>query len=175
MKDQYFGDFGDYQKISLLNKLHEGRVQTTVYWMKTKDDDSTDGKHITYLQKPDVWSMYEPNIFSFLNKKVTSEKRSLTHIEKSLFCQGIHFINKYIEDRTVRDQILKTICEVDTSELLFFDPDNGIEVVSINKKNIHKYVTWHEIINTFTSGKSVLIYQHFSRVNRNLFIKNKKG
>ncbi len=55
MKDQYFGDFGDYQKISLLKKLKTTGLTITAYWMKTKDDQSTDGKHITYLTKPELW------------------------------------------------------------------------------------------------------------------------
>lgn len=173
MKDQYFGDFGDYQKISLLQKLSKAGLRVTTYWMKTLDDSSTDGKHITYLLKPALWRSYETEIFDFLNEKIKSKKRLLSHIEGSSYCKGIQFINDPIEDTLVRDAILEKICRDNTQDVVFFDPDNGIEVASTNKKNVHKYVTWNEIIKTFNSGKSVLIYQHFSRSSRESFIKNK--
>ncbi len=173
MKDQYFGDFGDYQKVSLLQKLNRTGLKVTTYWMKTLDDMSTDGKHITYLEKPSLWRSYEGEIFDFLNEKIKSKKRLLSHIENSPYCKGIHFIGDHIENPLVRDVILKRICADNTQDIIFFDPDNGIEVASTNKKNLHKYVTWNEIIKTFNSGKSVLVYQHFSRSNREVFIANK--
>ena len=59
------------------------------------------------------------------------------------------------------------------SNLVFFDPDNGIEVKSTNSKNKHKYVAWADIRTAFDSGKSVLVYQHYSRMNRDKFIAEK--
>jgi hypothetical protein len=173
MKDQYFGDFGDYQKISLLKILKNKGLHIVTYWMKTKDDTTTDGKHITYLQKPDLWRSYQPDIFDFIRKKISSGKRLLSHIEEGDHCQGIRFISDYIEDIKVREKILENICADKTSDIVFFDPDNGIEVVSTTRKNMHKYVLWDELIQTFNSGKSLLIYQHFSRSNREVFIQNK--
>ncbi len=172
MKDQYFGDFGDYQKISLLKKLKQTGLRITTHWMKTVDDGSNDGKHITYLQKPDLWRNYEPGIFDFLVDKISTTSRSLSHIEKSTHCEGIDFINKYIESTDIRRKINDDILQ-SNADIVFFDPDNGIEVASTNKKNIHKYVTWDELIQTFNTGKSVLVYQHFSRSNRDTFINNK--
>lgn len=174
MKDQYFGDFGDYQKISLLKKLQAQNLFITTYWMKTKDDSSTDGKHVTYLDKPELWEKFESEIYSFIYEKVATKKRLLSHIEESTFCSGIRFISNYIEDTTTREYILESLCSDTESDIIFFDPDNGIEVASTNKKNLHKYVMWNEIISTYNSGKSVLVYQHFSRVNREVFIKLKK-
>lgn len=173
MKDQYFGDFGDYQKISLLEKLNKSGLKIITYWMKTPDDGGTDGKHITYLNKPNIWRVYEPEIFDFLANKINSSHRHLSHIEKCKYCKGILFINENIENVKVREKVLEEICSNKIADLVFFDPNNGIEVASTNKKNIHNYVTWNEILQTFNSGKSVLIYQHFSRSNRDTFIKSK--
>ncbi len=173
MKDQYFGDFGDYQKISLLKSLQKQGIRTLVYWMKTKDDSSADGKHIAYLQKPNVWRYFDPATYDFVKARIASERRSLSHIEENLHSDSIKFVNDYIEDGTTRDRILKDLVN-DTSDLIFFDPDNGIEVASTNKRNIHKYATWKEITEAFNSGKSVVVYQHFSRSNRDMFVKNKK-
>ena len=58
-------------------------------------------------------------------------------------------------------------------DLVFFDPDNGIEVKTTNNKNVHKYVAWDEVEVAYDSGKNILIYQHFSRMNRERFIQTK--
>lgn len=58
------------------------------------------------------------------------------------------------------------------TDLVFFDPDNGIEVASVRpgRKNSSKYVYLDEIAAFYASGKSVLVYQHFPRVEREAFI-----
>jgi hypothetical protein len=57
-------------------------------------------------------------------------------------------------------------------DLVFLDPDNGIEVKSIPKgaKNSSKYLYYDEIKNLYTKGNSLLIYQHFIREDRRIFI-----
>ena len=169
MKDQYFGD---YQKVSLLKYLQDNHLKVLVHWMRTKDDESTDGKHITYLEKPKIWRQFHEDVFDFLKLKIASGERHLKHIEDSSYGSGITFLNEYIEDIVSRDKALKQLIKSD-SDVVFFDPDNGIEVASTNKKNIHKYVMWDEIIQAFESEKSVIIYQHFSRTNRETFIQDK--
>ncbi len=173
MKDQYFGDFGDYQKISLLQTLKNKGLKVVTHWLKTSDDQSTDGKHITYLATPLLWRDYEPEIYDYLKERLSTGIRSLSHIENSPFCREIHFQNDLIEDSDARKRSFESIIESPNFDLVFFDPDNGIEVASTNKKNIHKYVLWDEISSTFNSGKSILIYQHFSRSNRDKFIQGK--
>lgn len=172
MKDQYFGDFGDYQKISLLRNLRETNLSILVHWMKTSDDGSSDGRHVSYLNNPKIWMDYEPDIFEYIKQKIVKNKRSLIYIENSVFCKKIDFLNKKIENIKDRSLTLKSTIE-SSADLVFFDPDNGIEVKSTNPGNIHKYVTWKEIIETYKSGKSVFIYQHFSRSNRDEFTQNK--
>lgn len=172
MKDQYFGDFGDYQKVSLFKILRDQGLRVLVYWMKTPDDGSSDGKHVTYLEKPELWRSFAPDIYDFLKEKIGTGERLLTHIEESTYGSGIGFLNQSIEDSEERAGALKRVIESE-ADIVLFDPDNGIEVVSTNKRNIHKYVTWDEITRAFQSDKSVIIYQHFSRSNREDFIRGK--
>lgn len=91
--------------------------------MKTKDDNSTDGKHITYLKNPELWRPYEPDIFDFIAKKIETGKRALIHIEESDHCDDIVFVNEYIEDWVVRNVILDELCKKSDSDIIFFDPD----------------------------------------------------
>jgi hypothetical protein len=57
-------------------------------------------------------------------------------------------------------------------DLIFFDPDNGLEVSSLPKgrKNSSKYLYLDEVAAFYASGKSLLIYQHFPRVERAVFL-----
>ena len=57
-------------------------------------------------------------------------------------------------------------------DIIFFDPDNGIETKSKNKgqRDSAKFIYWDEISDTFQSGHSTLIYQHFPREEHTSFI-----
>jgi hypothetical protein len=56
-------------------------------------------------------------------------------------------------------------------DLVFVDPDNGIEVPSkpVGRRGSSKYVSWEEIEMLWAAGCSVLIYQHFRREPREAF------
>lgn len=56
-------------------------------------------------------------------------------------------------------------------ELVFFDPDNGLEVQSKPKgrKDSCKFLYWDELAETGRRGHSVLLYQHFGRKERMAF------
>ncbi len=173
MKNQYFGDFGDYQKFSLLKHLRDlSRLNIVVHWMKTRDDASGDGSKINYLFDVEKWHVFEPEIFDFLLKHLVLNMRDTSFYEKSCHANGINFLSEYIEDENVRCRLLKKI-KSHGADLVFFDPDNGIEVKSTNSQNRHKYVSWVDIRMAFESGNSVLIYQHYSRMNRDKFIAQK--
>jgi hypothetical protein len=60
------------------------------------------------------------------------------------------------------------------TDLISFDPDNGIEVGSVAKgrRNSSKYVYRDELAATYRSGHSLLIYQHFQRKKRESFIRD---
>ena len=174
MKNQYFGDFGDYQKFSFLKTLRDiGGFQITVHWMKTLDDGGTDGKRIGYLDKEHIWASFDKDIFAFIKGHIAQKKRDLALYEQSTHALGIKFLSEHIESPKKRLELLDRICKDKESDLIFFDPDNGIEVKSTSPKTIHKYVLWSDINTAFDSGKSVLVYQHFSRKNRDLFIQEK--
>lgn len=47
------------------------------------------------------------------------------------------------------------------ADIVFFDPDNGIESKSIRPGNMHEYVLWSEIDRLHRRGQSLAIYRHF--------------
>lgn len=68
-----------------------------------------------------------------------------------------------------RDGLLRAAKEAD---LVFLDPDNGIEVPSkpVGRKGSSKYVTWDEIEGLWNAGSSLLIYQHFPHEPHDTFV-----
>lgn len=61
--------------------------------------------------------------------------------------------------------------EFHDADLVFFDPDNGLEVsLPKGRKNSSKYLYLDEAAAFYEAGKSLLIYQHFPRVERKAFL-----
>jgi hypothetical protein len=57
-------------------------------------------------------------------------------------------------------------------DLIFFDPDNGLEVKSVRcgASKSSKYIYWREVSEVYRTTHSVLVYQHFCREERGRFV-----
>lgn len=57
-------------------------------------------------------------------------------------------------------------------DLLFFDPNNGIEIPSraMGQKDSSKYIYWQELKKSWEHAKCLLDFQHFPRVKRGAYI-----
>jgi len=178
MKNQYFGDINDYKKYSLLRLLSGwGQIETAVCWVLTEDDDRTDGRRIRYLERPDIWRSYDPIVFEHLREYVLEKGvRNISHIEKDNILPKCRFYKEFIyDDIDSRTRFFKKFLEfAQGSDLVFFDPDNGLEVKSVprGRKRSSKYIYWSEIEVAYRSGHSILLYQHFPRKPRESFIRS---
>ncbi|MDW7762073.1 MAG: hypothetical protein SCM96_15710 [Acidobacteriota bacterium] len=176
MKDQYFGDINDYRKYGLLRALiHAGQFRLLVAWMLTPDDGSSDGKLISYLKHPGKWSGYDPDLFQTIKSLLDSGRtRSVKLIEKAGVLPNTKYFTPYVPDKA-SDRLLwfEDLCRnAQGCDFVFLDPDNGLEVKSkpYGRKGSSKYLYWNEVKTLWNSGKSLLIYQHFIRENRQNFI-----
>lgn len=176
MKNQYFGDINDYRKYGLLRILSgKGTTRTGVCWMLTLDDGRTDGRFVQYLEDPEKWRKYDPDLFDTLKRSLkTHPGRNVREAETANIIPSAEYFTDVLTDnrderRVYFDEMVDRFTDVD---MIFFDPDNGIEVKSVpyERKDSSKYVYWDELSRTLKAGHSVLVYQHFSRVKRDLFI-----
>ena len=175
MKNQYFGDINDYRKYGLLRGLQSiGGSRLLVAWMLTPDDGSRDGGRRSYLRDPDTWMRYDPTLFTGLAGML--RPRSVPEVSlierSSLLPRAFYYaavVPDAIKDRDAWRQGLLSAAH--DADLVFVDPDNGIEVLSkpIGRKGSSKYVAWREIRDLWETGCSVLIYQHFRRERRTTF------
>lgn len=176
MKNQYFGDINDYKKYSLLRILSGyGQLKTSICWVLTEDDTRNDGSRVQYLNKPDGWLDYDPVVFEHLRDHVIVRGvRDVKNIEESDVLPNCSFYSELLlDDGSSRDEFFKDFSDfAKGSDLVFFDPDNGIGVKSTpkGKRGSSKYVYWDEVQSSYQAGHSLLIYQHFPRKPREPFL-----
>jgi hypothetical protein len=179
MKDQYFGDINDYRKYGLLRGLcGGGQFKLGICWMLTAGDGRPDGRLTSYLRKPEKWRAYDPPLFDCLHQWVEAgQTRDTRLVENHAIIPGAKFFNQVLEDQPARraDYFRDMRAHLANTDLIFYDPDNGIEVQSnpVGKRNSSKYIYWNELCETYNAGQSILIYQHFPRLERSRFIFNK--
>ena len=175
MKDQYFGDVNDYRKYGLLRALVAGdNLRLGVCWMLTQPDGRTDGKFLAYLEQSNKHRHRDPALFDWLSDVVGNERdRRTARIEASALLGQALFQPKLLGDQVHEREAYFAECTglFSDCDLVFFDPDNGIEIKSVprGRRKSCKFVYWDEVSNTFLSGVSVLIYQHFIREERDRF------
>jgi hypothetical protein len=175
MKNQYFGDVNDYRKYGLIRLLVDGgKIKTGVCWMLTPDDTRADGKFTEYLADPKKYKDFDPDLYEFLSQCISSNARNVLEVVKSDKFPSTVFYNPILKDDAVqREQYFSNMYNLfQDVDLIFFDPDNGLEVKSklLGQKDSSKYLYWSEVVKCYKAGHSILIYQHFIREDRNKFI-----
>ncbi len=177
MKNKYFGDVNDYKKYGLLRALTGyGEMKTTVCWVLTEDDDGSDGRRIGYLAQPEEWRDHDPAVFDHLQVQVMQRRiRSVDAIENADVLPNCRFYSPLVSDDVgARQHYFSEFLKfAKGSQLVFFDPDNGLEVKSVpwGRKNSSKYIYWDEVKAAYKAGHSLLIYQHLPRKPRKPFIR----
>ncbi len=176
MKDQYFGDVNDYRKYGLLHVLAEvSGLSVGVCWMLTAPDDSADGAKRKYLQAREMWRHFDPDLFDHLKQaEEGGEPRAVCRYEQCGLLPNARFYSALLQDPAEDRQRYFEACfaEFESCDVVFFDPDNGVEVKSVTYggKRSSKFVFWRELAATYENGKSLIVYQHFPRIERRRFI-----
>ena len=178
MKNQYFGDENDYRKYGLLRVLgNRNSLSIGICWMLTESDGRNDGGRTVYLTKL-LWRRHDPDLYDALVRIVRNDRcRDVARVDSPSILKGMIFQSSVIFDN--RDERRRYFQEAmhrfKGVDLIFFDPDNGIEVRStpLGRKGSSKFVYWNELKEAFNAGHSLLVYQHFPRVKRITFIEQR--
>ena len=179
MKNQYLGDINDYLKYGLLRAIiGASGLRTLVAWMLTPDGPGTDGRFVSYLENSAKWARHDPDLFTHLKEMLAQgAPRRVGLLERSSLLPGAKYCSAIVPDSAKdRSTWFQSLLEQSQGrELVFLDPDNGLEVKSrpYGRKNSSKYLFWREVEALWASGKSLLIYQHFTREKRTHFIVRK--
>lgn len=173
--NQYVGDINDYRKYALLRALSAGGLnRVAVCWMLTLDDGGADGGKLAYLNQPDGHRRFDPELFDTLAHAASEpDRRRLQNIEDSGTIANALYYNETLPGDVPGRAAFMERCgsEFRDAELVFFDPDNGLEVsLPKGRKNSSKYLYLDEVAAFYEAGKSLLIYQHFPHVKRPVFM-----
>lgn len=172
MKNQYVGDIGDYTKLGILRAIEKAGFSIGINWYLTSNDDEvnnkqTDGKHTKYLCK--MCDTPDTVLYSALKEIVVNGLRQVEELENGqLFNNAIFYsevldFSKYLDKKQFRDMWHKKAIELlKFRDVIFLDPDNGLEVKSYkpHSKKGNKYTTYKEAAAYFKSGSSVIVYNH---------------
>lgn len=175
MKDQYVGDINDYVKYSVLRAiLDASSASLLVCWMLTTDDDRRDGLKTSYLSKPDDFRGVDQDLFDSLRAIVLRGRRSTRQIETIGVLPGAGFYAAHLEDSAeARERFMLGLWRAAQGhDIVFFDPDNGLDVrsVPVGRTGSRRYVYCAELEPLRDSNAAAVIYQHFPRVPRHLYI-----
>jgi hypothetical protein len=178
VKEQYVGDVNDYRKYALLRQLADGRkIRLGICWMLTAPDDKKDGGKEEYLDRLVPGQRHDTELFESLKKIRKAETaRRLKLVERSGLFRGALFFNEYVPtDAELRAAYFKVALRVlRNADLIFYDPDNGLDVQSVpkGKTDAAKYIYRDEISAAYQAGHSILVYQHFRRVKRDVLVES---
>lgn len=162
VKDQFFGDEGDFVKYGLLRALAAEGLSLCVAWMKTPPT-GKDGGNISYLKKPEDWRSFDPELFDLLQEKVQEEQRDLGALGTSgLFPKNTEFWDLPFTGSN-RESYFEYVAKASAGkDILFLDPDNGIGTEKI-KPGSDKHVLVDDIRALHRPDQSLVIFQHYPR------------
>ena len=180
MQDRYTGDVGDYGKYLLLRELAGVDLRLAVVWyLNPFEEGNTDGKFTRYLDDA-YYGNAEPVVYDSLKRIVREGPRKVSSIKiQKILPKATMFYEVPLEyarlatDRNSRERLRYcwfngALNEVQPAQLIFLDPDNGLEVMSCSacSKAGAKYATISEVHSFLNREKSVVLYQHRNHVGK---------
>ncbi len=179
MQNRYVGDVGDFAKYALLRRLVNGtgqHVRLGVVWcLYPNESHNDDGRHVSYLCNSD-YAALDPDLHGALRHIVNSGNRSISAIANgTILPRGTVFCDAHTcpaepakrEDRLLHrsNWLADSLRLTKACQLVFLDPDNGVEVASVPKHHpkAGKYIFWDELVPFWKRGQSLVIYHHLNR------------
>lgn len=177
MQHRYVGDVGDFGKYALLNALACSGLRLGVIWYLNEfEEDNADGNFIYFGHLESL----DSQLYKRLGQ-IRETKRHLSQIHSggvlpadTLFFDGVLprpdapcYSQRQREPEKRRREAWfgKANEAMSTAQLVFLDPDNGIEPsgLAMHSTRACKYAFESEVRRLIASGKSVIVYQHQNR------------
>jgi hypothetical protein len=111
-------------------------------------------------------------LFDALKNAVANGRRNITEIGQIL-PGAVYHADILLDDKESRAHYFDRLeSRIASSDLVFFDPDNGMEVKSKPKgrRGSAKFLYWDEVRRINAMGKSMIVFQHFARLKRDVFV-----
>lgn len=156
MKNECLGDIRDYGKYGLLRFLAEHHIKIGVNWYLTKDDQKSNKKYMSYLEKDKDW-FFDEELFDFLKAKAFLPNKNVKMIEEENLIQDAIFYSKELTQANRQIWHSQALESLQEAELIFTDADNGtIGMKRTKNKDSEKYILPSEIMDYYNRGQSVV-------------------
>ena len=169
MQNRYVGDIGDYLKLGILRALSPGYRLGVAWWLFPDESHNGDGRHISYLNRPDQWRHFDPDLFDTLHEIVSSGQRHVHALEAAAGAvPGAAFASEFIPGgrpiarrQQVRHEWLRSIRRrLEAADLLFLDPDKGLEPACFRPTAAKsgKSIMISEVSELVRPGRCLIVY-----------------
>ncbi|TFH42124.1 MAG: hypothetical protein E4G94_06815 [ANME-2 cluster archaeon] len=193
MQNRYTADLGDFGKYGLLKALcqtqdkdEESNLRLGVVWYLVPDENhNDDGKHIKYLEPSyknrNQFRNCDRDLYDALAEIIQTKERNVSNIRKSnIFPIHTAFYEEYLTFDNIPSNgvnarkkrmdhrkrwVNKALISTGDCDLIFVDPDNGLEVKSTERQHKlgPKYAYFDELLPKLKREQSLVIYHHISR------------
>lgn len=185
MQNKYAGDVGDFGKFGLLRHLSRERA-IGVVWYLYSNEHNGDGGHVDYVNDQ-RYLICDPLLIRTLSRVIECKPRSVNQLEQACLIEKAQYHSELLSyasfssrafTRRGRSERLahreawldRAIETVRGCDIVFLDPDNGLEVQSIARHALKgpKYV-FRDEVNRFLDSESirtVVLYHHLNRHGR---------
>ncbi len=171
MQDRYAGDVGDFVKLGLLRALSQGRKLGVAWYRFPDESHNGNGRHISYLDKPEQYSSLDPDLFDHLGR-VTKDTRTVSSLLPMLgnatcFDEGLDISTVPPRQRRSwrKAWFSRALDQLSECDLVFADPDNGIVDDSDERKGSLKFGKQIPLaeVRALARGRCAVIYHHNTR------------
>ena len=172
MKEQYFGDIGDYGKYGLLRFLAKKGIKIGVHWYMTKNPPGSnkktnnDGKFTDYLDSAknkkaaEEMKVFDPDLYEVLHEMVIKNKTRDTAAfeQKNMIPNAVYYREEVPQNiNGARGKWHeKALAFFRDRDLVFMDPDNGL--ISKQRRHKDKFCFPNEAADFYNAGKNVVYY-----------------
>jgi hypothetical protein len=189
MQHGYVGDFGDFVKLALLRELSENRKLFIAWYLhpddikrqkQCSDGRTGDGRHVSYLDHPEIWRPLADEVFDFLRDlralcKDFTQETDVTQLQDNQLLPGCTYYSEMIpvqvhhrarpENRRRWLEELRRSIEESGADLVFVDPDNGIQPNGFRAcgKKSGKCIKFDEL-KTLAAARPLIVYHHQTRM-----------
>ena len=161
-------------KLAILRALAPGQTLGVGWWLYPDESHNGDGRHIDYLEQPQVWRAFDPLAFDHLKGVVASGERRVVALEhEDLLPSALYFREPVPTSgtsgarRTARLAWLERLsASFETCDLVFLDPDNGFQTkgFDLGATKAGKSVALSELQALRRPGRALLVYHHQTRM-----------
>jgi len=175
MQNRYTGDIGDFGKYGMLRGLCTGEKLGIIWYLVPDEQHNDDGNKTSYLDhdkehptKLNVkrYRNLDPELYDKLRKIVKDENRNVAAIRVNdiLSTSTNVFFEEHVPRFDRKEWLQGAHDLVQSCDILFLDPDNGLQVKRMKKPS--KHVFWDNL-SVYSSSQSLIIYQHRQRKSLN--------